>query len=99
MAISPDPLDDLAATAHAQKLSFPLLRDADGALIRLLGLVNPRYGKRMVAHPTTLVVDREGIVRWMRVDEDYRKRPSSDELLDALSGLDSPDAAQTSPGQ
>ena len=41
----------------------------------------------MVPHPTTVIIDKEGVVRYMRVDTDYKVRPSVAELLEALDQL------------
>jgi len=38
-------------------------------------------------HPTTLVIDRQGIVRWKFVEVDYKVRPSNQQILDALARL------------
>jgi hypothetical protein len=40
-----------------------------------------------VPHPTAVVVDGEGVIRFFRLDVDYTRRPSSAELLEALDGL------------
>ena len=46
------------------------------------GLVNPDNPK--VPHPTALVIGSDGVIRYLRVDEDYKVRPSTEELLAAL---------------
>lgn len=66
-------------------LSFPVLVDAEGATARAYGIWNERNGK--VPHPTALVIDREGIVRFVRVDEDYKVRPDPSELIEAVKAL------------
>jgi peroxiredoxin len=50
------------------------------------GLVNP--SKPQVPHPTAVIVDSEGAIRYFRQDQDYSKRPTTDELVEALGGLD-----------
>ncbi len=49
------------------------------------GLVNPDNPK--VPHPTAVIVDAEGVVRYVRQDVDYTKRPSADELLAAVADI------------
>jgi len=48
-------------------------------------LVNPANPK--VPHPTAVIVDDKGTVRYFRQDADYRNRPSPDELLAALAEI------------
>ncbi len=72
-----------------------LLSDADRAAIRAWGIVNPSSPK--VPHPTALIVDREGVIRYLRQDVDYRRRPSAVEILHALDGLKTA-AADAPPG-
>jgi len=43
---------------------------------------------RPVPHPTTLVIDKQGVVRWKVVEIDYRMRPTNEDILSALSALD-----------
>lgn len=66
-------------------LSFPVLVDEDGVTGRAYGVWNESNGK--VPHPTALIIDREGIVRFVRVDEDYRVRPDPSELIEAVKAL------------
>lgn len=84
-AISPDPVDKLASYASKSKIEFVLLSDPDLAVIADWGLVNPL--KPQVPHPTAIVVDGEGTIRYFRQDQDYSKRPTADELLQAVTGL------------
>ena len=63
-------------------LTFPLLMDPGSATIRRYGILNESHGE--IPHPAAVVVDGDGIVRFERVDEDYTKRPTVTELLDAL---------------
>jgi peroxiredoxin len=47
--------------------------------------VNPKKPK--LPHPTAVVVDSNGVIRFIRQDVDYRHRPPASELLDALDKL------------
>jgi len=62
-----------------------LLSDSDLEVITVWGLVNPSSPK--VPHPTAVIVDADGVVRFFRQDVDYRNRPSIEELLEALDGV------------
>jgi peroxiredoxin len=83
---STDPVEKLAAYARDKGITYPLLPDAGLLVTRLYGVLNERRGD--LAHPTTLVIDREGIVRYKRTDVDYSQRPSPEELLAALRQLE-----------
>ena len=68
---------------------FPLLSDPDHAVIDRYGLYNPNESKRRpVPHPTTLVIDLEGIVRWKFVEINYKIRPELADILAALAALE-----------
>ena len=49
------------------------------------GILNEAAGR--VRHPTAVVIDRDGIVRYARTDVVYTKRPSVEELLKAVKEL------------
>ena len=66
----------------AGDLDFPMLEDKDNKVIDRYGILNPD-GKGW-PHPTTYVIDQQGIVRWKFVEVDYRKRPTNEQILQAL---------------
>jgi peroxiredoxin len=65
---------------------MPFLLDPDAMTIKEYGVYN-EGSERVIPHPTALIIDKDGIVRFVRVDENYRERPSVDEILEALAGL------------
>ena len=67
-------------------LTMPFLLDPDATTIKAYGVYNEE-NPRIVPHPTALVIDTEGVVRYVRVDENYRERPSVEELIEALGAL------------
>jgi peroxiredoxin len=73
------------------KLSFPVLRDADLQAIDAWAVRNP--ASPSVPHPTVAIVDKQGKVRWLHLDEDYRRRPPVGDLLSALKAIGDTDAA------
>lgn len=80
--ISPDPADKLEAMRAKRGLTFPTLMDPDLSVARNYGVLNEKSPK--VPHPTALVINKAGELIYVRVDEDYAQRPSTEELLDAL---------------
>ncbi len=68
---------------------YPLLSDPDHAVIDRYGLFNPDESKRRpVPHPTTLVIDMEGVVRWKFVEINYKIRPELADILAAVAALE-----------
>jgi peroxiredoxin len=66
-------------------LEFPVLVEADLQATQAYGILNQKSPK--VPHPTVLVIDREGIVRFFHLDENYRRRPKPEVILEALRDL------------
>ncbi len=68
---------------------YPLLSDPDHRVIDRYGIYNPNESKRRpVPHPTTIVIDMEGVVRWKFVEVNYKIRPELEDILAALGKLD-----------
>ena len=65
--------------------TFPLLQDIDHKVIDRYGLLNPD-GKGW-PHPTTFVIDKQGVVRWKFVEVNYQKRPSNEQIRRELAKL------------
>ena len=81
-SISPDKPEKLRDYRDKSGMKIPLLVDADSATIEAYGILNQRHGG--VPHPAVVIVDREGKVRFVHVDENYRRRPAPEVLIDAL---------------
>lgn len=63
--------------------------DLDAATIRSWGLLNDADSKgRLIPHPTAVVLDRRGIVRYLFVETNYRLRPAAEELVRQLEELE-----------
>ncbi len=63
-------------------LTLVNLIDPGSKIISRYGILNEKEGE--IPHPATVVVDREGIVRFFEMDEDYTKRPPNEKILAAL---------------
>ena len=66
---------------------FSFLSDPWHRVIDRYGILNPD-DERGIPHPTTLVLDREGVVRWKFIETNYRVRPTNDMILEALASID-----------
>jgi peroxiredoxin len=65
---------------------YRMLTDSDHRVIDRYGLFNPDESRgRPVPHPTTYVIDRQGVVRWKMTEIDYKVRPENEDILAALS--------------
>lgn len=85
--MSPDEPERIQKFVNANDITYPLLIDADGAVIDRYGIRNERHKKGVLPDPTALVIDQEGRVRYKRIDVDYTERPPVEDLLEALRSL------------
>ncbi len=72
------------------KVGFPLLSDPDHKIIDTYGLRDPAYkGQNVDGIPRAAVyiINKDGKVTWAKIESDYRKRPTNDELRAALNTL------------
>jgi peroxiredoxin len=91
LAVSVDSHEDSKKLAQMMQkrfdgeFDFPLLEDKDHKVIDRYGVYNPD-GKGW-PHPTSLVIDPQGVVRWKFVEVDYKKRPSNEQIRQQLSRI------------
>jgi peroxiredoxin len=89
LAISPDPNARSQDLAQRLKVSYRFLADADLAVTRRVGLVHAGGGEggKDVPRPATIVIDRQGVVRWAALSDNVQARPDSREVLRAVRAL------------
>ena len=80
--MSSDEPTKLRSLRDDESVDFPILIDPGNRVSISYGLLNEDNPK--VPHPTAVVIDIEGVIRYIRVDENYRVRPPVDELLGAV---------------
>ena len=83
--ISIDPADKLEAMKKDKGFTFPHLMDPGSKVIRSYGLLNAEQGE--IPHPTTLVLDQDGVVRFLEINVNFRQRPPTAQVIEALQGL------------
>lgn len=83
-------VDRVIEETDGRAIDYTLLSDPGAAVIRRYGLLNEEAGDRLIPHPTTYVIDRDGIVRWKMTEVNYRVRPENDDIRAALEALDEP---------
>jgi peroxiredoxin len=72
-------------------VQFQLLSDLGSRTIDAYGLRDPAYqGKSVygIPRPAVFLIDGKGVVRWARIESDYRVRPSNSEIRSALDALE-----------
>jgi len=89
VAVSPDPNEQSQKVAEGLRLGFRFLTDRDLAVTRRYGLVHAGAGSdgQDVPRPATVVLDRDGVVRWFSVSRNYQVRPDPDAVLRAVRAL------------
>ncbi len=80
---------DRVAEEYGGLIEFQLLQDLDHAVIDRYGLFNPDDSqRRAIPHPTTFVIDKQGVVRWRFLEINFRIRPTNEDILAAVAELE-----------
>ena len=89
LAISPDLNDRSQELAVRLRARYRFLADRDLAVTRRYGLVHVGGGNKGqdVPRPTTVVLDRRGIVRWLSLADRIQVRPDPDAVARAVREL------------
>ena len=89
VAVSPDPNARSHEMAQRLRLGYRFVADPDLAVTRRYGLVHARGGQHGedVPIPTTVVLDRDGVVRWLWIADNFQVRPDPDDVLRAVRAL------------
>lgn len=72
------------------KVTFSLLSDPEHRTIDAYRLRDPAYAGQKVEgipHPAVYVIDKRGRVSWARIESDYKKRPTNNEIRAAVNAL------------
>ena len=89
LAISPDSNARSQELAQRLRARYRFLADSDLAVTRRVGLLHAGAGEggADVPRPATIVIDRDGVVRWVRLTANVQVRPHAREVLAALRAL------------
>ena len=73
-------------------VTFSFLSDPKSQAIDRYGLCDPSYARDAklngIPKPSIFVVDQRGRIRWQKIENDYRERPSNEEVAAALDAFD-----------
>jgi peroxiredoxin len=91
LAISPDSNEKSQQLAERLRVGYRFLADRDLAVTRHYGLVHAGAGPggRDLPRPTTVVIDRDGVVRSLFLTGNYQVRPDPRAIARAVRALDS----------
>src|SRR5262250_3240153 len=89
VAISPDSNEHSQKVADALHVGYRFVADRDLAVTRRYGLVHARGGPdgQDVPRPATVVLDKDGVVRWFSVSHNFQVRPDPGDVLRAVRAL------------
>ena len=89
LALSPDSNQHSQQLAERLHVNFRFLADRDLAVTRRVGLIHAGGGEdgKDVPRPATVVIDREGVVRWTAFADNVQDRPDARAVLRAVRAL------------
>ena len=89
LVISPDSNERSQALAERLRARYRFLTDRELTVTRRYGLVHARGGNKGqdVPRPTTVVIDRQGIVRWLSLADNIQVRPEPGDVTRAVRGF------------
>ena len=91
LAISPDANEKSQELNQKLRARYRFLTDRDLEVTRRYGLLHAHGGNQGqdVARPTTVVLDRRGIVRWLQLADSIQVRPDPADVARAVRQLGS----------
>jgi peroxiredoxin len=89
IATSPDSNEHSQKVAEGLHLNYRFVADRDLAVTRRYGLVHAHGGPdgQDVPRPATIVVDRDGVVRWLSATRNFQVRPDPGDVLRVVRSL------------
>ena len=89
IAVSPDPNEQSQKLAEGLRLGYRFVADRELRVARLYGLIHKAGGPegQDVPRPATVVLDKDGVVRWFSVSPELPGAPRSGDVLRAVRSL------------
>jgi peroxiredoxin len=83
-----DPVTQNAEVVQQLGLSYSILADPELRAIDAYDLRHPDGGQTgTIARSATFVIDKNGVVRWRDLTDNYRFRPQAEEVVAAVAKL------------
>jgi len=88
-AVSVDPPDVSRRLRDRLEVQFTFLADTESALLDALGIRHHGGGADGgdIALPTAVLVDSDGIVRWIYQSDTYRERARPEQIFAAIAAM------------
>lgn len=94
-AVSTDPIEDSADFNQQWRFPFPLLSDPNLQVIDAYGARHPQgHEGKDIAHPSTIIIDPNKVVRYRYVGKTPVDRPTDDEILFNLQQIEKQDSVK-----
>jgi len=89
LAISKDSVEENADTVKKLNLGFSVLSDPDLEVTKEYDLLHAgaSIDGGDIARPAVFIVDRDGVVRWRQLTDNWRVRARSDALLEQVQAI------------
>jgi peroxiredoxin len=68
------------------RVDYMFLSDPGHRVIDRYGIYNPS-DRRGLPHPTMLIIDKNGVVRWKFIEVNYKIRPTNEMILEAFDRI------------
>jgi peroxiredoxin len=88
LAIVTDPPDKNAKVVADLGLDFRILADPELRVIDTYGLRHDGTMAGAIARPASFLIDRQGVIRWRNLTENYRVRPDPKHVLRELDQME-----------
>jgi peroxiredoxin len=88
LTISPEPVETSGELVRELKLSFPILADVEGDVINRYKVRNRFAGSATrLPHPSVLLIDASGTIRFRAIDRDYKRRTTIRTIQNVVAEL------------
>ncbi len=86
-----DSTESNAEFTEGNDITYPILSDSGGSTVKRFGILNEAHEEGTFAygvpHPGIMLMDTEGKILLKRAEEQYRFRPSIDDLLEDVKAM------------
>jgi len=87
-AIKPEPLKIVSTFKDPETMDIPLLADPGSSVHEAYGVTQPyRFHNRDMYYPATMLIDKEGKLRWLYISQKNSDRPSPELIIEQLEKL------------